>query len=356
MLMRCVSLSIAVLVGLTFAATAQQEPQRTDKRQSAPLLLERNEQYKAPAFKEGLELPVIRMTWRNDRDAQQVIDAAEAAITIMLNGYRSEKMDAALKEVLYGDEAGSWARVPAAPQILARYDADFDEIRLINEEIDVIREPLGRISVDEAVARADKVIVALSEQAIVDRDLYRNAAVQVGYRRVGSGKREAQPDRGEILEYRITYRPRIEGVELANAGVRVGVMADGQIGSMRFGGVTPLIKFTGEKVEPEEDGKRLPVEIDPNRLTVRFYRGLNANVSPQIAWSRVMYAMPDGERSALLEPMLVISFSEGTTTDNGQRVSSRRRILGFSLVDAKAKPFDFTAPIPVKSDEPVRSK
>ncbi|MFS8182847.1 hypothetical protein ACMG4P_14975 [Pseudovibrio denitrificans] len=356
MLMRRVSLSVAILAALTLTATAQQEQQRTDNRNTAPLLLERNAQYKVPAFKEGLELPVIRMTWRNDRDAQQVIDAAEAAITLMLDGDHSEKMDAALKEVLYGDEAGTWARVSAAPQILVRYDADFDEIRLINKEIDVIREPLGRISVDEAVARANKVIDALSEQRILNRRLYSNAAIQIGYRRVGSGSRKAQPGRSQILEYRVTYRPRIEGVELANAGVRVGVMANGQIGSMRFGGVTPLVKFTDNKVEPEEDGKRLPVVIDPNRLTKRFYRTLSANVSPQVAWSRVMYAMPDGERSALLEPMLVVSFSEGTTTNKGQRVSSRRRILGFSLVDEKAKPFDFTAPTPVKSDEPTRSK
>jgi hypothetical protein len=88
----------------------------------------------------------------------------------------------------------------------------------------------------------------------------------------------------------------------------------------------------------------------------RFYRTLGPNAAPEIAWSRVMYAMPDGENRALLEPLLVVSFSETYATDEGERVSSRRRILGFSLVDADADPIDFTAPARTAAQEPVREE
>lgn len=351
----------AAALALSAPALAQTEQVRIDPEgaRRAPLLLERNPRFEAPQFERGLEVPVVRMTWR-ERDAQEVIDAVGATVTVMLNGDAPDRMpdqmDAALKEALFGNEGGTWTRIPAAPQILVKYDRSFDEFRLINEELDVIREPVGRIGIEDAQARAERILRGLIERKVVDAELYRDAAMQLGYRRVGRGTTEGRADLGQIVEYRFTYRPRIEGIELANAGVRIGLLTDGAVSSMRVGGVTPSGTFREGRLRPEDGGTRRDIEIAPGELMTRFYRALPPNAAPEIAWSKVMYAMPDDARSALVEPQLLISFSERQPTDEGQWVTSRRRVLGFSLVDPEASPFDYTAATGRGGDEPRRQQ
>jgi len=350
-------LALAALAVSAGPAAGQSEKQREalDEGRAAPVLMERNLRYEVPEFERGAEVPVVRMEWK-ESDAQTVIDEVETAISIMLEGRELERMDAALKEVLFGNERGSWTRVAAAPEMLVKYQSEFNEFRLINTELDFIRETLGRIGIEQAQARAEKVLNELIRNEVVNAALYDNAVVQVGYRRVGTGSTKGAAEHSRIVEYRITYRPRIEGIELANSGVRVGVLTDGAISSMRVGGVTPAGVIKDGRFEPKDGGTRRKIEASPGHLMTRFYRHLPADAKPVIAWSRVMYAMPDNTRSALLEPRLVISFSEIHQTEDNQRVSSRRRTLGFSLVDAEAKPFDYTAPTKGDGDEVERKE
>lgn len=53
--------------------------------------------------------------------------------------------------------------------------------------------------------------------------------------------------------------------------------------------------------------------------------------------------MPEGESRAVLEPMLVISYTQVRKTDEGP-VASRRKTVAYSLTDPKAAPIDFDAP------------
>jgi hypothetical protein len=303
----------------------------------------------------GTEIPVYRMLWRK-RDSAEVIRDVAVAATMMLGEKRVDGLEESLKKALFVEDEGSWERLEVAPQILVKYEPAFDEFRLINEDIDVQRDATGRVSEREAQKLTEKVLRVLADRKVIDARLYRDAALQVGYRLAGSGAIGGKPDPGHVVEYRFTYRPRLAGIQLANAGVRIGVMICGGISSMRVGGVTPIGELKGEQLVPTRGGEVRKVEATANQLMTRFYRQLPPNVDPAIASSRIMYAMPDGKQEAVVAPQLIVSFSERHPTRDRGFVVSRRRIVGFSIVDAKAEPFDFTAPGQPKPDNVQRKQ
>jgi hypothetical protein len=348
------------LIGVWIAASAfgQTEPVRPEPAdaRNAPVELNRNPAFDSPQFERGTDVPVLRMTYA-EREPDAVIEAISGALAVMLDGEVPTGTAESLERSLYGDEADGWTRLPMAPQLLVKVDPRFDEFRIINDELDALREPQERISLDAARVRAERALAELERRNVVSAALYRDAAIQIGYRRVGSGSTATGSERGAVIEYRVTYRPRIEGIELANAGVRLGLLLDGRLSSLRIGGVTPIGEFDDRVFEPGDDGERRSIETTTGQQMRRFYRSIDPNSEPMIAWSRVMYAMPDDMRSALVEPRLVVSFSERYGTDNGATSISRRRILGFSLVDPEVAPFDFTAPTATPSpDEPRRQE
>jgi hypothetical protein len=197
-------------------------------------------------------------------------------------------------------------------------------------------------------SRVRRVIAALRAQpgsttvtAAIDPRLYHQAVIQVGYKAVGEGPVDKPVERGRIVGYRVTYRPRVHGFQLANAGVRLGIAASGELASLRVGGVTPAGQW--REGAPGPTGRLRKVQVSTKDLTARFYREVPKRSEPRIAWSRVMYVMPDGESRAVREPMLVISYTQLRQTREGP-VASRRKTVGYSLTDPGAPSIDFDAP------------
>ena len=93
---------------------------------------------------------------------------------------------------------------------------------------------------DEArEARQDAPSTNLRGRKLVDR-----AALQLGHSPtsrstwVGGGPLwQPRATERKRIEYRITVRRTINGIELANAGVRIAVHASGRVSALRFGGV-----------------------------------------------------------------------------------------------------------------------
>jgi hypothetical protein len=311
-------------------------------------MLERPEggDFEEPKVEPGREVVAFEMAWQK-REPQEVARRLQAAIVGLLGeeavGRLSKQASYdALRSVVAGDEAGSWVRLADAP-ILVRYDAQYDEIRVLNEELDLIEESASDLGVEGAREVAEHSLKQLAEAGVIDPRLYRQAAIQVGYKVVGEGALEQEVKRGRVVGYRVTYRPRLHGFQLANAGLRLGINASGEIASLRVGGVSPQGQWRGDVLQPTEKGGARDVRTGTKELMERFYRQVPKGVEPRVAWSRVMYVMPEGESRAVLEPMLLVSYTEVRQSEEGP-VASRRKTLGYSLTNPEARPLDFDAP------------
>lgn len=321
---------------------------RPESSQQVPKMLVRPQlkEIVVPAVEPGSKIIAYEMAWQV-REPKAVARRFAGALDVLLGQDAADYKDAAdyeaFKLVVEGDEAGSWVRIGNIP-VLARYQREYDEIRLIHEERDVISDPAGDIGEDGAREMAEAYLKRLAVNGVIDPRLYAQAAMQLGYKMVGGGSVNEEVKPGRIVEYRITLRPRLNGIEMVNAGVRLGILASGQLASLRLGGVTLAGEWQDGVLKPSTKGGAREVRVSTKELMDRFYRKVLKEAETQIAWSRIMYVMPEGKSEAVVEPMLLVSYTELRKIDD-QLVASRRKTLAYSLTEPGAAPVDLDAPV-----------
>jgi hypothetical protein len=298
----------------------------------------------------GERIASFEMSWRELAPltvADRLLGAAEVMLQRPVERDRTREP---LASALAGPERGGWIRLEIAPQLLVRYMPEVGEMRLLNEELTVIGEPREEISGSQVVQLAGRYLEQLSARNVLNTRFYKIENAEIGYRREGAGTIGGPRDFEQISEYRITIRPEINGVEVANAGVRMGILPTGELVSLRFGGATlprgeDVGGGAGEPGEgfitPQGAGKVLERKVPAEAIRAQFYRGLPQGVAAQVHWERVMYVMPEGQEQAVVEPLYVISYSEMREVD-GVPVISRRKTVGFSLTKPEAGPVDLS--------------
>jgi hypothetical protein len=310
-----------------------------------------------PSVEPGREIVAFELV-REKPDPERVTRRLAAAVAALLGQEAGAQASAelsheALSPAVSGKEAGSWVRLAGTP-LLVKYQAQYDELRVLNEELDVTESSARDIGIQGARDVAERFLKRLAEAEVLDARHYERAVVQVGTKLVGDGPLDEAVKPGRVAGYRVTYRPRLHGFQLANAGLRLGITAAGEVESLRVGGVTPLGEWRAGAFTATGAGGARKVRIGPKALTERFYREAPKGVEPRVAWSRVLYVMPEGVARAVVEPMLVVSYTQVRKTESGP-VASRRRTLAYSLTDPKAAPLDFDAPAPThEGTAPVR--
>ncbi|MCW7537952.1 hypothetical protein OOT46_08825 [Aquabacterium sp. A7-Y] len=243
------------------------------------------------------------------------------------------------------------------PSLDVQYLADYDELRLVNRDAQVAKASGTAIGKERALDIAKRAFDELASRQLIDARHYDWRRADVASTWVGGGpvRGNAQAQQ-QLVEYRITLRRVINGIELANAGLRIAVGVDGQLSSLRLGGVSVASVFQEDREVPAGAGVWHHREVVPAQLQQRIERELAAQGgTPKVAWSRVMYVMPENQRSAVVAPMYVVSYSLAVPSGTGQTVVSRRMTVGYSLTDAQAQAVDLTPPArAVKADEVVK--
>jgi hypothetical protein len=235
--------------------------------------------------------------------------------------------------------------VPEAPTLDIVYLPDVAEFRIVDRELAASIAPEREMAQDEAVKLAKAAFDELARRKLVDAQHYNWDKPDVASTWVGGGQLGGASTERKRIEYRITVRRTINGIELANAGVRIAIHASGRVSGLRFGGVSVASRTAGNVEEPTGRGRWLNRQVANDALQARFQREIvPPNAKADVAWSRVMYVMPENLRNAVVQPLYVVSYSLQAPADDGQVAVSRRKTVGLSLVDATARPVDLTPP------------
>ncbi|MBM3576519.1 MAG: hypothetical protein FJX40_02420 [Alphaproteobacteria bacterium] len=286
----------------------------------------------------------FEMSWK-ERDRSAISDLARSAAESLTG--RELRAAAPIVEPLKNIQARRMqVAIPDAPSLEMTYLPDYDELRIVDTELASARAPERDLAQGDAMKIAHSAFDALAQRKLIDPAQYDWQKADVGFTWVGGASRAAKASERKRVEYRITLRRAINGIELANAGLRIAVHASGRVSGLRLGGVTVASKQAGQTEEPTGRGRWLEPKQSIDALRGRFERDIVAaqKGKANVAWSRIMYVMPEKERSSLVEPLYVVSYSLQTPTPEGETAVSRRKTIGFSLVDAKAPPVDLTPP------------
>jgi hypothetical protein len=234
--------------------------------------------------------------------------------------------------------------LPDAPELEIVYLVEHDELRMVDTELAASTAPEREMAQDEAIQLAKRAFDGLARHNVVVQRQYDWSKPDVASTWVGSGSLDGKTSERKRTEYRITVRRTINGIELANAGVRIAVHASGRVSSVRVGGVSVASRVAGDVEEPTGKGRWLNRRVPISDLDARFARSVPEQAKARVAWSRVMYVMPETRRAAVVEPLYVVSYSLEFPTDAGETAVSRRKTVGLSLVDPAVPPLDLTPP------------
>ena len=294
----------------------------------------------------------FEMAWPTEPGAQiarRVHNAAE-----VMTGQK-------LREPVMAAAAAKTARsrvqitLPDAPALEAVYLPEFAELRIVDVELAASTNPRRELAETEAMAVAKRAFDDLVRREVLEGQYdWKDAAVASTW--VGGASRDGKASEKRRIEYRITLRRTINGIELANAGVRIAVHASGRVSGLRLGGVRVASKSTeGGREEPTGTGRWLARQLPDEDLRSRFQRDVvPKDAKAHVAWSRVMYVMPENRRRALVEPLYVVSYSLEFPAEERETAVSRRRTVGLSLVDPKAAPIDLAPPTRAPQPDKLR--
>jgi len=288
----------------------------------------------------GEKMAAVELYWAT-REPEDVARRAHALAELVAG--RTLEAKSIAKMLQQRGRPGRWMSVGQGTELKLKYVPEFDELRVINRALADL-EDAGDIGEKRAIELADQYLQALAGRNLIDVNALNMNNVQVGYAKVGAGVKDESFKSEQITEYRITLRHEINGVQLANAGMRLAIHASGKLAGIRLGGVSARGIFDGATFVPGGEGHFVERRVSDKDTEVRFRESIPKEAEVDVAWARMMYVMPDDTEALVVEPMRVYSYTLQFSTEKGERVSSRRKIVGYSLTEAKASAFDFTAP------------
>jgi hypothetical protein len=245
--------------------------------------------------------------------------------------------------------------VPGAPALEIFYLPEYNELRIVDTELAASTTPGREMPQDEALKLARRAFDELARRNVIDPRNYDWGSADIASTWVGGGSLDGKTSEKNRIEYRITVRRSINGIEVANAGARIAIHASGRVSSLRLGGVEVASKTAGNVEEPIGKGRWLSRRVANKDLQARFEREMvPEKAKARVVWSRVMYVMPESKRTALVEPLYVVSYSLEFPSDDGQTAVSRRKTVGFSLVNPEAAPVDLMPPARAPKIETMR--
>jgi hypothetical protein len=245
--------------------------------------------------------------------------------------------------------------VPGAPALEIFYLPEYNELRIVDTELAASTTPGREMPQDEALKLARRAFDELARRNVIDPRNYDWGSADIASTWVGGGSLDGKTSEKNRIEYRITVRRSINGIEVANAGARIAIHASGRVSALRLGGVEVASKTAGNVEEPIGKGRWLSRRVANKDLQARFEREMvPEKAKARVVWSRVMYVMPESKRTALVEPLYVVSYSLEFPSDDGQTAVSRRKTVGFSLVNPEAAPVDLMPPARAPKIETMR--
>ena len=232
--------------------------------------------------------------------------------------------------------------VSSAGNLVTTYHPDFDDLR-VSVSLP-LAETLSSVDVGETSARkiAAEAFERVLSEAAVDRRGFDFGGAEVSFTRVGFTAPEGQM-REIISEYTYSVQRRINGVPLANAGIRVTVHRSGTLLRLRVGGLVVRSQVRGAIEIPMESGRYVVATVKKEQSIAKLmFEVPNARVVSVI----LNYAMPENTRTAVIEPMYLITFTRVGTSRNGERPPlSARETWGYKLDDPTLTPVVFGSKI-----------
>ncbi len=224
------------------------------------------------------------------------------------------------------------------PNLVVQYRSQTDDLSI--EDSSCLRDgrPASDIGEDAARTLAQKAIADMASKAIITPGNYDTTDLAPAHLRRTEYAGDGKDPIDYVVEYRFRTLRRLNGIEVANNGVVVGITPKAELSSIRVGGVQFDTVASGGTERPTASGAMVARTVSHEYAKARFaYEAGRAGANKQMHWSKIMYVMPEGQQEAVIEPMLITRFSNVGSGNGGKTIPGRGQVIGISLTNASAE-------------------
>ncbi len=233
------------------------------------------------------------------------------------------------------------ARLADHPHVAVGHHPRGDAVWAIDEDVahDVTSEV--DVGVDAATVEFHRIIGELEQAQIADGAVLDVAGAHVGHVMQGSGWSNGPQKAERIKEYVFSAPRRINGIEIANAGVRVSVHRSGKVASIRVEGpVVDELRDSSGVSMPSGEGYFITRSVSETELDARVHaENPDATIKPM----GTIYWLPKGHASATVEPRQAYWVFPRVEIAGHVGAGRGHRVL-YAINDAHAAPL--VAPVP----------
>ncbi len=214
------------------------------------------------------------------------------------------------------------------PGVVVSHDSEHDDLWVLNEGAQVSAASPD-IGLGQARRIFEDVVASLGAAGALVTAHFDLSKVDVAFTQRGSGQGD-QVTPAVTTEYRFTAMRQLDGVDMANAGLRVVVDRTGMLTMIRLGGAEVLA--SDGTVSTSAPAATLSRTVLRSDVLSRFGREVPDGV---VESDRLLYALPDGVKDAVVEPRHTVLFAR-RTGGSAQTVVTRSDRVAYSIATATA--------------------
>jgi hypothetical protein len=224
------------------------------------------------------------------------------------------------------------------PTLEVTYREPADDLTVTDKSLLPSTQPAQDIGENAARVIAAQSVAALYRAGLASPGQYSTLDFGTGHHRRGEGS-GANPANIYVVEYRFRALRKLNGIDVANNGLVIGVSPSGQLSSIRIGGaqVDSIADGTGEK--PTAAGRVFARAVDDASIDARFAADIVPNGKKAVLSRSIMYVVPRKVTDALIEPVVVYRYAEQFPSGAIEPAHT----IGYSLEDATKAPRDLDA-------------
>jgi hypothetical protein len=272
----------------------------------------------------GALLAKYRMYWPT-RSQEEVADRTTKVATVL----RQKQVHLLSPSPVLRDSAKPFDD----DKVLVSYDADYDTLWVRDEDLLMAEGSSADIGEEKARSAMKSVFDDLVAAGLLDSRHYDPSDVQTGHHRLSFGMRGSPTIRESVVEYRFRMLRKLNGLDVPNNGILIGIAPSGQRSSIKIGGVQVESTDNGVDELPVLSGGVVTRNVSTEDLQKRFEKEVRAGTKKHVGWKRLMYVMPEGAREAVVEPSMVYRFACVGADAQGAEYVEPAQLYSFSVVD-----------------------
>ena len=213
------------------------------------------------------------------------------------------------------------------------YDGSYDSMWVRDEALAKAVESPSDIGEKKAQSAMKDAFNDLIASGLVESRHYDLGDIRPSHHYLRKGSDDGSPIQEMVVEYRFRVLRKLNGIEVPNSGILIGIAPSGQRSTIKMGGVEIDSTYNGVEERPGQVDSVIARKVANADISKRFEKEVSPGNEKRVSWNKLMYVMPEEASEAIVEPTMVYRISDVSVGPSGEASLAPAKLYSFSLSD-----------------------